>query len=104
MIHHLNDLRIVAIGGSLREHSCSYLALEHVTNLLHDMECRVQTLDLRDLQLPFCNGNNQDPRSDYPGVARLRRSISDAHAVILATPEYHGGVSGVLKNALGLLS
>jgi len=99
-----SGLRVVAIGGSLREHSCSYHALEHVTALLHDLDCQVQTLDLRELQLPFCNGDNRDSRPGYPGVAKLRRSVSEAQAVVLATPEYHGGVSGVLKNALDLLS
>ena len=46
------------------------------------------------------------PRPDYPALAaRLhRRSVSNAHAVILATPEYHGGSQRVLKNTLDLLS
>ena len=37
-------------------------------------------------------------------MAELRRSVRDAHVLVLATPEYHGGMSGVLKNALDLLS
>jgi FMN reductase len=97
-------LKIVAIGGSLREQSCSYLALGHVTNLLADMGCQVRIFDLRVKHLPFCNGDNKDARPDYPAVEELRHAVSDAHALVLATPEYHGGVSGVLKNALDLLS
>jgi NAD(P)H-dependent FMN reductase len=103
MICSTSDLRIVAIGGSLREQSCSYLALEHVRPLLTNLGCQVRILDLRIMHLPFCNGDNQDPRPDYPAVAELRGAISQAHALILATPEYHGAVSGVLKNALDLL-
>jgi len=97
-------LRVVAIGGSLRENSCCYLALEYLTNLLIDLGCEARILDLRLMNLPFCNGDNQDPRPDYPAVAELRRAVSSAHALILATPEYHGGISGVLKNTLDLLS
>lgn len=99
-----SDLKIVAIGGSLRENSCSYLALEYLTKLLVDMGCEVQTLDLRSMELPFCNGDNLDPRPDYPAVGQLRSAVSGAHALVLATPEYHGGISGVLKNTLDLLS
>ena len=35
-----------------------------------------------------------------PSVARLRREIAVAHAVIIASPEYAHGVSGVMKNGL----
>jgi FMN reductase len=51
----------------------------------------------------MCNGDKEDPRLDYPAVAHLRNLASGAHALILATPEYHGGMSGVMKNALDLL-
>jgi FMN reductase len=100
----IGDLKIVAIGGSLREGSCTYQAIEHITSLLAGFGCRVRLFDLRTMQLPFCNGDSQDPRLDYPAVAEFRRSVREAHALVLATPEYHGGMSGVLKNALDLLS
>jgi FMN reductase len=99
-----SDLRILAIGGSLRDGSYTYQALDHVTRLLTGLGCQARVLDLRVMQLPFCNGDNKDPRLEYPAVSELRNSVRDANALVLATPEYHGGVSGVLKNALDLLS
>jgi FMN reductase len=54
------------------------------------------------MQLPFCQGSGDYP--DYPDVMRLRETVQNADGLILATPEYHGGVSGVLKNALDLMS
>jgi FMN reductase len=104
MIDGASDLKIVAIGGSLREGSFSHLALEHAARLLTDLGCQTRLLDLRVTRLPFCNGDNNDPRREYPAVAELRRAVRDAHGLVLATPEYHGGVSGVLKNTLDLLS
>jgi len=41
--------------------------------------------------------------SRLPDVERLRNTVKQADGLILATPEYHGGVSGVLKNALDLM-
>jgi FMN reductase len=99
----IDNLKIVAIGGSLRAGSFTYQAIEYVTTLFAGFGCRLRLLDLRLMDLPFCNGDNQDPRHDYPAVAELRRSVREAHALVLATPEYLGGVSGVLKNALDLL-
>jgi FMN reductase len=103
MIERIEDLRIVGIGGSLREHSCSYIALEHAMALLARMGCHARTLDLRKMPLPFCNGEKHELWPGYPGVAQLRKAVSGAHALVLVTPEYHGGMSGVLKNALDLL-
>ena len=38
-----------------------------------------------------------------PGVGKLREEVRAAEGIILGTPEYHGGFSGVLKNALDLM-
>lgn len=54
------------------------------------------------MTLPFCNGG--DDYTDYPDVAKLRQAVTQADGLILATPEYHGSISGVLKNALDLMS
>ena len=36
-------------------------------------------------------------------MVNLRRTVQGAHSIIWGTPEYHGGPSGVLKNALDLM-
>jgi len=42
---------------------------------------------------------------DYPeDVHRLRRELREAQGIILATPEYHGSLTGALKNMLDLMS
>ena len=63
-----------------------------------------ELLDLRDYDLPFCTGEEGDPNRRNSGVERLRQSVMEANGVILATPNYHGTLSGVLKNALDLMS
>ena len=61
-----------------------------------------ELIDLNDYKLPFCDGNEDE--SNYPeDVFRLRKTVRGAQGIILATPEYHGGYSGVLKNALDLM-
>ena len=99
----LRQLRVLGIAGSLRVPSFSGLALEHAIGLVREIGCSAEIFDLQNNPLPFCNGNHGDLRPEYPAVARLRTSVARAHALILATPEYHGGMSGVLKNVLDLL-
>jgi FMN reductase len=96
-------IKFVGIGGSLRPDSASYQALNLAAERLRNLGASVEVLDLRTMELPFCRGGN-DEYLDYPDVKRLRDTVQAADGLILATPEYHGGVSGVLKNALDLMS
>ncbi|NWF57897.1 MAG: NAD(P)H-dependent oxidoreductase [Fischerella sp.] len=95
-------VKIVGIGGSLRPGSYSQMALRLAVQRVEALGAEVEILDLREMQLPFCDGGDEYP--DYPDVKRLQDAVSSADGLILATPEYHGSVSGVLKNALDLMS
>lgn len=96
-------VRFVGIGGSLRADSHSYQALHVAAERVRSLGAEVEVIDLRTLNLPFCQGG-QEEYLDYPDVARLRQAVQQADGLILSTPEYHGSLSGVLKNALDLLS
>ncbi|GAB4377100.1 MAG: NAD(P)H-dependent oxidoreductase [Elainellaceae cyanobacterium] len=95
-------VKIVGIAGSLRPGSYSQKALEIAAQRLEALGAEVEILDLRSLNLPFCDGSKEYP--DHPDVERLQQAVQQADGLILATPEYHGSVSGVLKNALDLMS
>lgn len=94
-------VKIVALGGSLRPHSLSYRTLDLALHKVSDRGIAIEMIDLRQLQLPFCSGATSYP--DYPDVDFLRKTIQSANGLLLSTPEYHGTVSGVLKNALDLI-
>ncbi|NEQ45822.1 MAG: NAD(P)H-dependent oxidoreductase [Leptolyngbya sp. SIOISBB] len=95
-------VKLVGIAGSLREGSYSHQALAIAARTAQDLGAEVTMLDLRELTLPFCDGNKA--YEDYPDVEVLRQTVKAADGLILVTPEYHGSVSGVLKNALDLMS
>ena len=96
-------LRILGIGGSLRRESLSYVALEHAISMVSRLGCQATIFDVRRVELPFCNGDKRCLWPEYPAVAELRHAVREADGLILATPEYHGGISGVMKNLLDLL-
>jgi len=95
-------IKIVGINGSLRSGSYSAMALEVAISRVGALGVETEIIDLRKLSLPFCNGG--DDYSDYPDVAKMQQTVKSAAGLILATPEYHGSVSGVMKNALDLMS
>jgi FMN reductase len=95
-------IHIVGLNGSLRPGSYSKHALQIALKQAEQFGASVEFLDLQVLKLPFCNGAKA--YSEYPDVEYLQSAVTKADGLILATPEYHGSVSGVLKNALDLLS
>ncbi len=94
-------VKIVGIGGSLRQNSYSQLALNVAASRVEALGAQMEILDLRQMQLPFCNG--EEEYAGYPDLERLRNTVKQADGLILSTPEYHGSISGVLKNALDLM-
>src|SRR5436190_18456172 len=92
---------IVGIPGSLRPGSYTRRAVEIALEGAAETGAETRLIDLRDYHLIFRDGKDE---SAYPAdVFKLRAEVKQADGVILGTPEYHGSVSGVLKNALDLM-
>jgi FMN reductase len=94
-------MKIIGISGSLRKDSYTTLVLSIAMRNIADADVKTEIIDLRDFHLPFCDGGTDYPA--YPDVARLRQTFKSADGILVATPEYHGSISGVLKNALDLI-
>ena len=43
---------------------------------------------------------NPDTAHDLPGYAELQARVHRADVIVLGTPDYHGGISGAMKNFL----
>lgn len=98
-----NKVRVVAICGSLRPNSTTRKALEVALKGAAESGAETQMIDLREYELIFCDGKEDE--SGYPlDVARLRNDVRNANGIIIGTPEYHSSFSGVLKNAIDLMS
>jgi NAD(P)H-dependent FMN reductase len=93
-------MRILALGGSLREASKNRaLLVESAAMAPGDTE-----LDLSQLavpgSLPLFNQDILD-RDGFPaGVAQLKDALRGADGLLIATPEYNWGIPGFLKNAV----
>src|SRR6202162_3557140 len=86
-------VRIVVINGSVRPGNYTSMASALVVNELRkDSKVNVHLINPADYHLPF---PGTDPHAE--GTKRLQQEVKDATAVILATPEYHGSFSSVMK-------
>jgi chromate reductase, NAD(P)H dehydrogenase (quinone) len=89
--------RLVGLAGSLRKASYSRAILSG----LRDNLPPPVILEIRDLQLPLYNEDEDRPGApNSDGVRLFRNAIDVSDGVIIVTPEYNHGIPGVLKNAL----
>jgi chromate reductase, NAD(P)H dehydrogenase (quinone) len=92
--------RILAISGSLRERSYNRALLRAAEELAPD-GVEIEEFDLS--PIPFYDGDVEADGDPEP-VAAMRAAVAAADALLIATPEYNRGTSGVLKNAIDWLS
>jgi FMN reductase len=93
-------VRVVGIGGSLRDDSQSERALRIVLAGAEEAGAKITTITGNDLVLPF-----YDPAviERTPAARTLVEEIRQADGVVLVSPGYHGTISGLVKNALDYL-
>jgi FMN reductase len=90
-------LRIVGIGGTLRPRSSSGSALLFCLDHAAAQGTITTSFTGPDLVAPLYDpGAGNLPES----MTRMIASLRAADGVILASPGYHGGISGAIKNAL----
>ena len=89
-------MHVLGLSGSLRAASWNSMLLRALVRIAPP---RVQVELYRDIgQLPLFNPDLE--ASDPLPASGLRSRINAADAVVIASPEYAHGVSGVIKNAL----
>jgi multimeric flavodoxin WrbA len=94
-------LRITAVCGSLSKKSTTKMALDLALKGAAEYDVDTSLIHLRDYKLVFYGEVEEE---NYPpDVLKLRKVIKESNALIIGTPEYHGSLSGALKNMLDLM-
>jgi chromate reductase len=91
----MSEFNVAVIVGSLRKDS-NNLKLGKALAKLGAGKFRTSMIQIGDLPL-----FNEDLEKDMPApVARMKKEIESADAVLFVTPEYNRSMPGVLKNAI----
>lgn len=81
----------------MSESSSSERALRHALAAAAGRGARTELFAARALELPMYS---VDRSTRTPAAMALVEALARADGVIIATPGYHGGISGLVKNAL----
>ncbi len=91
-----NTFNVLGVAGSIRQGSYSTRALKIALEHAKKQGAEVRLLDLNKAVLPL-----YDPTaSASKEVEHATEAIAWADAFVLASPDYHGSMSGALKNFL----
>jgi len=94
---------IIAFAGSLRSDSWNKQLVKAAALSAEQSGARVTVLDLADYPLPMFDETLED-QAPSAALNDLRALFTSANGLLIASPEYNGSVSSVLKNTLDWLS
>jgi azobenzene reductase len=93
-------MKVAILTGSVRPGRESHKAAYYLKNKLSERNVETDLIDIIDYPLPVM-GHHNDGNADIPELVRdLSDRLHAADAIIFVTPEYHGSISGALKNTL----
>lgn len=91
------SIKILGVSGSMRAESHSARALRAVLEAAGARGAETRLLDLNDADLPVYRPEDTPQTAS---VVAAQDAVNWAEAFVLATPDYHGSMSGAMKNFL----
>ena len=95
----MSDLTLLGISGSLRKGALNRRLLAEAVSRFGEA-----TYLEGDLRLPLYDGDLEEAHGIPEEVTRLTDQIQAADAIVISSPEYNKGITGVMKNALDWIS
>jgi NAD(P)H-dependent FMN reductase len=95
-------LKILGVGSSMRRNSYGTKALKFVLDMTKKYDTETRLLNLRETKLPFFDpdGGTEEDNSLSDELRKITDYVTWADAFVLVSPDYHGSMSGVMKNFL----
>lgn len=93
-------VRVLCIGGSTRPNSSSEKAIRVCAAAAEAAGASADLILSRDLMFPIYDTETEQRA---PEAAHFLKAVRAADALIIASPGYHGTLSGMIKNALDYL-
>ncbi|MCB9566468.1 MAG: NAD(P)H-dependent oxidoreductase [Myxococcales bacterium] len=89
--------KILVVSGSARDESNVHAVVSLAARTARGAGAEVRELLLHRLRLPVMDHGDAE-QAALAGVREVRESAAWAEGFVLVTPEYHGSMSGCLKN------
>lgn len=92
--------KILAFAGSLRENAYSKRIVKTAVVGAEKAGAEVAFIDLRDYPMPIYDADLHEKDGFGENALAFQKLLNDHDGFLIASPEYNGSLSGVLKNAI----
>ncbi|MEM8618478.1 MAG: NAD(P)H-dependent oxidoreductase [Actinomycetota bacterium] len=96
--------RIAVFAGSARRDSVNKHLARVVQRTLTERGRDAVFLDLADFEMPLYHGDIEDEHGVPDAAHRLAEALTPAAGLLIASPEYNGAMTALLKNTIDWLS
>lgn len=91
-------VKVLGIGSSMRKNSFSTSALKNVLEIISvKYKTEARMINLLETELPMYRPS---AKSENENVKKITSDVNWANVFVLASPDYHGSMSGTMKNFL----
>ncbi|WP_024304308.1 NADPH-dependent FMN reductase [Pseudogulbenkiania sp. MAI-1] len=92
--------KILAFAGSARKDSWNKKLVQIAAAGAHAAGADVTLIDLRDFPMPLYDGDDESENGVPANALRLRELMLSHQGLLIASPEYNGSISPLLKNVI----
>ncbi len=100
----MTPAKILALSGSTRAGSYNQMALHFAVEGARTAGAEVTVLEPQRLTLPLYGGERLTAAQLPPAVRELRAIAMEHQGLLIAAPEYNGGMAPLLKNTIDWLA
>ena len=92
--------KILAFAGSTRTESFNKKLVRIAAAGASAAGAEVTLIDLRDYPMPLYDGDLETKEGLPPNAVKFKKLMMENRGLLISTPEYNSGITGVLKNAI----
>lgn len=93
-------VKLLAFAGSLRQDSFNKKLAKLLAQYGNEAGAEVEFIDLADLPMPLFNEDDESANGIHENALKFKQKMNQADGFIIASPEYNGSYSAVLKNVI----
>lgn len=92
--------KVLALSGSTRSDSANKKLVIEASHIARDLGADVTYIDLRDYPIPFYDGDLEEKDGMPANAKKIRQMMIQSDVIMIASPDYNGSMTAVLKNVL----
>ena len=97
-------IKLVFFAGSSRRDSLNKQLAQAAAHAAKGAEVETTFIDLADFDIPMFNADLEHDIGTPADVTKLKAALNDCDGIFIASPEYNGSYTGLLKNTIDWMS